>query len=149
MVFLDEPTTGPDAASRASIRDEVRRLNRDQGVAGFLTTQYLNEADELADRVASCSFALLCGFWGLALTGFSCAIALKAAKSAAVDSAFLVFFLFAFITTTTLPRAAMMRWLRTLVSLNPVTYVVEGLRSVISGDWSWSIFGAIVAVLYV
>lgn len=52
VVFLDEPTTGLDPASRASIWDEVRRLNQDQGVTVFLTTQYLEEADELADRVA-------------------------------------------------------------------------------------------------
>jgi ABC-2 type transport system ATP-binding protein len=52
VVFLDEPTTGLDPASRASIWDEVRRLNTEQGVTVFLTTQYLEEADELADRVA-------------------------------------------------------------------------------------------------
>jgi ABC-2 type transport system ATP-binding protein len=52
VVFLDEPTTGLDPASRASIWDEVRRLNQDQGITVFLTTQYLEEADELAERVA-------------------------------------------------------------------------------------------------
>ena len=52
VVFLDEPTTGLDPASRASVWDEVRRLNDNHGVTIFLTTQYLEEADELADRVA-------------------------------------------------------------------------------------------------
>ena len=52
IVFLDEPTTGLDPASRASIWDEVRRLNVDFGVTVFLTTQYLEEADVLADQVA-------------------------------------------------------------------------------------------------
>ena len=52
VVFLDEPTTGLDPASRASIWEEVRRLNTEQGITVFLTTQYLEEADELADRVA-------------------------------------------------------------------------------------------------
>lgn len=52
VVFLDEPTTGLDPASRASIWDEVRRLNREQEITVFLTTQYLEEADELAARVA-------------------------------------------------------------------------------------------------
>ena len=51
LVFLDEPTTGLDPASRARMWDEVRRLNRDLGVTIFLTTQYLEEADALADRV--------------------------------------------------------------------------------------------------
>jgi ABC-2 type transport system ATP-binding protein len=52
VVFLDEPTTGLDPASRASIWEEVRRLNEEQGVTVFLTTQYLEEADALAERVA-------------------------------------------------------------------------------------------------
>jgi ABC-2 type transport system ATP-binding protein len=51
ILFLDEPTTGLDPASRAGIWEEVRRLNR-QGVTIFLTTQYLEEADRLADKVA-------------------------------------------------------------------------------------------------
>jgi ABC-2 type transport system ATP-binding protein len=52
ILFLDEPTTGLDPASRRDIWDEVRRLNRSQGMTIFLTTQYLEEADLLADRIA-------------------------------------------------------------------------------------------------
>ena len=52
VLFLDEPTTGLDPASRIDIWDEVRRLNSQQGMTIFLTTQYLEEADKLADRVA-------------------------------------------------------------------------------------------------
>ena len=52
VLFLDEPTTGLDPVSRAQVWDEVRRLNRELGVTVFLTTQYLEEADALADRVA-------------------------------------------------------------------------------------------------
>jgi ABC-2 type transport system ATP-binding protein len=51
VLFLDEPTTGLDPVSRARMWEEVRRLNRDLGMTIFLTTQYLEEADELADRV--------------------------------------------------------------------------------------------------
>jgi ABC-2 type transport system ATP-binding protein len=50
VLFLDEPTTGLDPVSRKAIWEEVRRLN-DEGTTVFLTTQYLEEADELADRV--------------------------------------------------------------------------------------------------
>jgi ABC-2 type transport system ATP-binding protein len=50
VLFLDEPTTGLDPASRAAIWDEVRKLNA-EGTTVFLTTQYLEEADQLADRV--------------------------------------------------------------------------------------------------
>jgi ABC-2 type transport system ATP-binding protein len=52
ILFLDEPTTGLDPASRRDVWTEVRRLNREYGMTIFLTTQYLEEADELADRVA-------------------------------------------------------------------------------------------------
>lgn len=51
VVFLDEPTSGLDPVSRTRVWDEVRQLNRELGVTVFLTTQYLEEADELADRV--------------------------------------------------------------------------------------------------
>jgi ABC-2 type transport system ATP-binding protein len=51
ILFLDEPTTGLDIQSRTALWDEVRRLSDDDGVTVFLTTQYLEEADVLADRV--------------------------------------------------------------------------------------------------
>jgi ABC-2 type transport system ATP-binding protein len=51
IVFLDEPTTGLDPASRARVWSEIRRLNQQLGMTIFLTTQYLEEADELAHRV--------------------------------------------------------------------------------------------------
>ncbi|MDX6671427.1 MAG: type transport system ATP-binding protein [Solirubrobacteraceae bacterium] len=51
VLFLDEPTTGLDPASRLTVWDEVRRIN-DSGTTVFLTTQYLEEADKLCDRVA-------------------------------------------------------------------------------------------------
>ena len=51
ILFLDEPTTGLDPISRTRVWEEVRRVNVDLGVTIFLTTQYLEEADELADRV--------------------------------------------------------------------------------------------------
>jgi ABC-2 type transport system ATP-binding protein len=51
ILFLDEPTTGLDPQSRTALWEEVGRLSRDDGVTVFLTTQYLEEADLLADRV--------------------------------------------------------------------------------------------------
>src|SRR6476659_3391580 len=51
ILFLDEPTTGLDPQSRAALWDEVSRLAGQDGVTVFLTTQYLEEADALADRV--------------------------------------------------------------------------------------------------
>jgi len=51
ILFLDEPTTGLDPQSRSALWEEVGRLAKDEGVTVFLTTQYLEEADVLADRV--------------------------------------------------------------------------------------------------
>jgi ABC-2 type transport system ATP-binding protein len=51
VLFLDEPTTGLDPQSRTALWEEVARLAREDGVTVFLTTQYLEEADVLADRV--------------------------------------------------------------------------------------------------
>ncbi|MDQ3850186.1 MAG: ATP-binding cassette domain-containing protein [Actinomycetota bacterium] len=51
ILFLDEPTTGLDVQSRTAMWEEVARLAREEGTTVFLTTQYLEEADVLADRV--------------------------------------------------------------------------------------------------
>jgi ABC-2 type transport system ATP-binding protein len=51
VLFLDEPTTGLDPASRLTVWEEVRRING-HGTTVFLTTQYLEEADQLCDRIA-------------------------------------------------------------------------------------------------
>jgi ABC-2 type transport system ATP-binding protein len=51
ILFLDEPTTGLDVQSRSALWQEVGRLAKEEGVTVFLTTQYLEEADVLADRV--------------------------------------------------------------------------------------------------
>lgn len=52
ILFLDEPTAGLDPASREAVWGQVERLNRDEGITVFLTTQYLEEADRLAERLA-------------------------------------------------------------------------------------------------
>lgn len=58
VLFLDEPTTGLDPVSRKSIWEEVEKLNG-EGTTVFLTTQYLEEADQLADRVGIISAGLI------------------------------------------------------------------------------------------
>jgi ABC-2 type transport system ATP-binding protein len=59
VLFLDEPTTGLDPVSRKGIWEEVQNLNRREGATVFLTTQYLEEADQLADRVGIISGGLI------------------------------------------------------------------------------------------
>ena len=76
--------------------------------------------------------------WGLAFAGFPYAIALKTGNPAAVNSSFILFFPFAFLTTSFLPQEALTGWLETIATYNPVTYVLDGLRSLISQGWEWN-----------
>ena len=79
--------------------------------------------------------------WGLAFTGFPYAIALKTGNPAAVNTSFLLFFPFAFLTTSCVPRSALSGWMDTAAGWNPVTYVLAGMRSLISGGWEWTVLG--------
>jgi len=63
LLFLDEPTTGLDPVARVRVWEEVRRINKELGTTIFLTTQYLEEADELADRLGIISEGKLVGGW--------------------------------------------------------------------------------------
>jgi ABC-2 type transport system permease protein len=82
-------------------------------------------------------FLLYGAIWGLAFAGFPYAIALKTGNPAAVNSSFVLFFPFAFLTTSFLPKEALTGWLATIATYNPVTYVLDGLRSLISEGWEW------------
>ena len=84
-------------------------------------------------------FIMYGAFWGLAFAGFPYAIALKTGNPAAVNSSFILFFPFAFLTTSFLPKEALTGWLSTVATYNPVTYVLEGLRSLISVGWEWDV----------
>ena len=83
------------------------------------------------------AFILIAGAWGLAFTGFPYAIALRTGSPAAVNSSFLLFFPFVFLTSAYLPREAMTGWLATAARLNPATYVLEALRSLLQTGWEW------------
>jgi ABC-2 type transport system permease protein len=83
-------------------------------------------------------FLLMSAGWRLAFTGFPYAIALKTGSPAAVNSSFLLFFPFAFLTTSFVPEEAMTGWLATIATYNPVTYLLEGLRALISEGWELS-----------
>ncbi|MEM9745354.1 MAG: ABC transporter permease [Actinomycetota bacterium] len=93
------------------------------------------------------AFLLYGALWGLAYAGFPYAIALKTGNPAAVNSAFILFFPFAFLTTTFLPQEALTGWLSTVATYNPVTYVLQGLRSLISEGWVWSDLAAGLAAI--
>lgn len=82
-------------------------------------------------------FVVLAALWSLAFAGFGYAIALKTGNPAAVNSAFLLFFPFLFLTSSYVPRAQLTGWLRTVAAWNPVTYLLDGLRSLSMQGWEW------------
>src|SRR5512141_2748758 len=95
-------------------------------------------------------FLLLAGLWGLAFTGFPYAIALKTGNPAAVNTSFLLFFPFAFLTTSFVPREALSGWMDVAATWNPVTYVLAGMRVLISEGWRWAELGqAVLAIAIV
>lgn len=81
------------------------------------------------------AFLLMAGFWGLAFTGFPYAIALKTASAGAVGASFILFFPFAFLTTSALPMEALTGWMANVATFNPMTYLLAGLRSLLYGGW--------------
>lgn len=97
------------------------------------------------------AFVLMAALWSLAFAGFGYAIALKTGNPAAVNSSFLLFFPFLFLTSSYVPREQLSGWLDTVAGLNPVTYLLDGLRSlVMGGGWQWTELGqALVAVAVV
>ena len=87
------------------------------------------------------AFILIAGLWGLAFTGFPYAIALKTGNPAAVGTSFLLFFPFAFLTTSTVPADALTGWLRTISKFNPLTYILAAMRTLVSDGWDWTTIG--------
>jgi ABC-2 type transport system permease protein len=95
-------------------------------------------------------FLLMAGCWGVVFTGFPYAIALKTGSPAAVNSSFILFFPFAFLTTSFLPLEQLQGWLATVARYNPVTYLLAALRSLIMVGWDGTAlakgFGAVLVV---
>ncbi len=85
-------------------------------------------------------FLLMGAFWGVAFTGFPYTIALRTGNPSAVSASFVLFFPFAFMTTTFLPLDSMTGWLAEVARYNPVTYLLAGLRSLFVG-WQFGELG--------
>jgi ABC-2 type transport system permease protein len=95
-------------------------------------------------------FLVLGCAWSLAFAAFGYAIALKTGNPAAVNSSFLLFFPFLFMTSSYVPRSQLTGWLGAIAAWNPVTYVLEGLRSLVTVGCPWSPLGnAVLAIALV
>ena len=81
-------------------------------------------------------FVAMAAAWAVSFAGFSYAIALKTGNPTAVANSFILFFPFAFLTTATVPQEAMTGWLAAVVPWNPLTYLLEGFRSLVSEGWN-------------
>ena len=96
------------------------------------------------------AFIVLSALWSLAFAGFGYAIALKTGNPAAVNSTFLLFFPFLFLTSSYVPRSQLSSWLSTVAGFNPVTYLLAGLRSLVLGHgWQPAQLGEAVAAIAV
>ena len=91
-------------------------------------------------------FVAITMVWGLSYTGFPYAIALRTGNPTAVNNSFLLFFPFVFLTPAWLPREAMTGWLAAIATWNPVTYILEGLRTLFIG-WDGVALGKTLAAV--
>jgi ABC-2 type transport system permease protein len=124
----------------------VGHMVADVVVAGLLTVPILVLAFALGVRLESgpvgiLAFIAMAGLWSLAFAGFGYAIALKTGNPAAVNSSFLLFFPFLFMTSSYVPRSQLTGWLNTIAAWNPVTYVLEGQRALVTQGWQWDQLG--------
>jgi ABC-2 type transport system permease protein len=94
-------------------------------------------------------FIVIAALWSLAFAGFGYAIALKTGNPAAVNSSFLLFFPFLFLTSSYVPRNQLSGWLDTVAGWNPVTYLLEGMRSLALSGWHWDDLGRAALALLV
>ena len=82
-----------------------------------------------------CAFLGIAGIWALAYNAIPYGIALKTGNPAAVNSSFLLFLPVTFLTTVFVPEESLTGWMSTVVKFNPVTYLLQGMRSLISEGW--------------
>jgi len=92
------------------------------------------------------TFVAIVTVWGLAYTGFPYAIALRTGNPTAVNNSFLLFFPLVFLTPAWMPRDALTGWLAAIATWNPVTYIIEGLRTLVTG-WDGVALGKTMAAV--
>lgn len=131
----------------------IGHMAADVAVAAALTVPILILGVILGVRfqgglLGAIAFILLSSLWSLAFAGFGYAIALKTGNPAAVNSTFLLFFPFLFLTSSYVPRSQLSGWLNTVAGFNPVTYLLGGLRSLVLGNsWQWTQLGQALAAI--
>ncbi|MDA1035531.1 MAG: ABC transporter permease, partial [Chloroflexi bacterium] len=93
------------------------------------------------------AFLGISGLWAIAYNGFPYAVALKTGNPAAVNSSFLLFMPVTFLTTVFVPAEALTGWMSEVIKFNPVTYLLEGMRSLIVVGWdAGALLGALAGI---
>jgi ABC-2 type transport system permease protein len=90
---------------------------------------------------------VLAGLFGMAYAGIGMAIALRTGSAQAAQAGFLIFFPLLFLSPAFAPKEIFAGWLEFLATINPVTYILQGMRDLILEGWNWrSFFGALAAI---
>jgi len=90
-----------------------------------------------AGPLGAVAILVLAGGFGLAYQGIGAAIALKTGSMQAAQAGFLIFFPLLFLSPAFAPKEVFAEWLQFLATINPVTYVLEGVRGLILDGWDW------------
>ncbi len=80
-------------------------------------------------------FVIFSAIWGLGFTGFPYAVALKTASPAAVSACFVLFFPLFFLTDAVVPKQFLTGWFAAIANVNPITYLLGALRSLVTSGW--------------
>jgi len=94
-----------------------------------------------AGVVGYIAILILAGLFGLAYAGFGLAIALRTGSPQAAQAGFLIFFPLLFLSPAFAPKEVFSPWLEFLATINPVTYILEGMRTLILVGWDWGQVG--------
>jgi ABC-type multidrug transport system ATPase subunit len=142
LLYLDEPTTGLDPRSRTELWELVRGLVGD-GTTVMLTTQYLDEADQLADEIAVIDHGRVSVLVGI--------LAPEPEKVSLLS--FTVLFPLSFLSNVFVPLNTMPGWLQAVVKANPVTILSDAARGLLVGGpvagpatWSLILAAGLIAV---
>jgi ABC-2 type transport system permease protein len=94
-----------------------------------------------AGPIGYIAILLLAGLFGLSYAGFGLAIALRTGSPQAAQAGFLIFFPLLFLSPAFAPKEVFDSWLEFLATINPVTYILEGMRTLVLEGWDWTDIG--------
>jgi ABC-2 type transport system permease protein len=95
--------------------------------------------------IGAIAIVALAGTFGLSYSGIGMAIALRTGSAQAAQTGFLIFFPLLFLSPALAPKEVFAGWLEFLATINPVTYILEGMRHLVLDGWSWRAVGGALA----